>query len=116
MLKSSTGGRIIMATGVINAGVCGFTINVKAVSDEDNKVQLEITSDCPNYQKIAKELTEVDAYKEIFNKMHVGRVYEVFAKYSPHPSCPGVSGILKTMEVAAGLALPQNASISITKE
>ncbi|WP_243454623.1 DUF6951 family protein [Desulfosporosinus fructosivorans] len=116
MLKSSTGGRIIMATGVIHAGVCGFTINVKAVSDEDNKVQLEITSDCPNYQKIAKELTEVEAYKEIFNKMHVGRVYEVFAKYSPHPSCPGVSGILKTMEVAAGLALPQTASISITKE
>ena len=105
-----------MATGVINAGVCGFTINVKAVSDEDNKVQLEITSDCPNYQKIAKELTEVDAYKEIFNKLHMGRVYEVFAKYSPHPSCAGVSGILKTIEVAAGLALQQTATISITKE
>lgn len=105
-----------MATGVINAGVCGFTINVKAVSDEDNKVQLEITSDCPNYQKIAKELTEVDAYKEIFNKLHMGRVYEVFAKYSPHPSCAGVSGILKTVEVAAGLALQQTTTISITKE
>ena len=105
-----------MATGVIHAGVCGFTINVKAVGDDDNKVQLEITSDCPNYQKIAKELIEVDAYKEIFNKLHMGRVYEVFAKYSPHPSCPGVSGILKTVEVAAGLALSQTATISITKE
>ena len=104
-----------MTTGVIHAGVCGFTINVKAVSDEDNKVQLEITSDCPNYQKIAKELTEVDAYNEIFHKLHEGRVYKVFAKYSPHPSCPGVSGIMKTVEVAAGLALPQNASISVAK-
>jgi len=104
-----------MSTGVINAGACGFTINVKAVS-EDNKVQLEITSDCPNYQKIAKELIEVDAYNEIFNKLHNGRIYEVFAKYSPHPSCPGVSGIMKTVEVAAGLALHQNATISITKE
>ena len=105
-----------MATGVIHAGVCGFTINVKAVSDDDHKVQLEITSDCPNYHKIAKELTEVDAYKEIFNKPHMGRVYEVFAKYSPHSSCPGVSGILKTVEVAAGLALPQIANMIITKE
>jgi hypothetical protein len=105
-----------MATGVIHAGVCGFTINVKAVNDEDNKIKLEITSDCPNYQKIAKELIELDAYKEIFNKLHIGRVYEVFAKYSPHPSCPGVSGILKTVEVAAGLALPQTATISISKE
>lgn len=105
-----------MATGIIHAGVCGFTINVKAVSDEDHKVQLEIVSDCPNYQKIALELKEVDAYKEIFNKLHMGQVYEVFAKYSPHPSCPGVSGILKTVEVAAGLALAQNATISVTKE
>lgn len=105
-----------MATGVINCGICGFTINVKAVSDSDQNVKLEIISDCPNYQKIAKELTEVDAYKEIFNKLHMGRVYEVFAKYSPHPSCPGISGILKTVEVAAGLALSQNVSMNITKE
>ena len=105
-----------MATGVIHAGVCGFSINVKAVSDEDNKVQLKITNDCPNYQKIAQELTEVDAFKEIFSKVHMGRVYEVFAQYSPHASCPGVSGILKTVEVAAGLALPQTATMSITKE
>lgn len=111
-----------MATGIIHAGVCGFTINVKAVTDDSQStsrrskmLKLEITSDCTNYQKIAKELTEVDAYKEILNKLHTGKVYEVFAKYSPHPSCPGVSGIMKTIEVAAGLALPQTASINITK-
>ena len=46
----------------------------------------------------------------------MGRVYEVFAKYSPHPSCPGVSGILKTVEVAAGLALSQEVSMKISKE
>lgn len=105
-----------MATGIIHAGVCGFTINVKAVSDDEQKIKIEITSDCPNYQKIALELKEIDAYKEIFNKLHMGTVYEAFAKYSPHPSCPGVSGILKTVEVAAGLALPQTASIIIAKE
>jgi hypothetical protein len=105
-----------MATGVIKSGICGFTINVKALSDDRRIVKLEITSDCPNYQKIAQELTEVDAYKEMFNKLHTGKVYEVFAKYSPHPSCPGLSGILKTIEVAASLALPQNASINISKD
>ncbi len=105
-----------MATGVVKAGICGFTINVKAISDDDNKVKLEITSDCPNYQKMAKELDEVDAFQEIFQKLHMGKVYEAFAKHSPHPSCPGLSGIMKTVEVAAGLALPQNASIVITRE
>lgn len=106
----------MIATGVIHSGICGFTTNVKAVCDDGHKVKLEITSDCPNYQKIAKELTEVDAFKEIFQKLHMGTVYEAFAKHSPHPSCPGISGIMKTIEVAAGLALAQNASISITKE
>lgn len=105
-----------MATGVIKAGACGFTINVKALSGEKHIVKLEITSDCPNYQKIAAELDEVDAFQEIFQKLHTGKVYEVFAKYSPHPSCPGVSGIMKTIEVAAGLALPQNPSINVSKE
>lgn len=112
-----------MATGIIHCGVCGFTINVKAVSVDNHSnsrrskmIKLEITSDCPNYQKISEELKELDAYKEILNKLHMGKTYEMFAKYSPHPSCPGVSGILKTVEVAAGLALPQTASISITKD
>lgn len=105
-----------MATGVIHCGVCGFTVNVKAVSDSKQNVKLEINSDCPNYQKITKELTELNAYQEIFNKLHMGKVYEAFAKCSPHPSCPGVSGILKTVEVAAGLALAQNVSMSITRE
>ena len=111
-----------MATGIIHCGACGFTVNVKAVSDDSQlnsrrskMIKLEMTSDCPNYQKIALELTEVDAYKEMFNKLHMGKVYESFAKHSPHPSCPGVSGILKTVEVAAGLALPQTASISVMK-
>lgn len=110
-----------MASGIIHSGVCGFTINVQASSDESQKnsrgkiMKLEITSDCPNYQKIAKELTEVDAYEEILGKGRTGKVQEIFAKHSPHPSCPGVSGILKTIEVAAGLALPQNVDMSITK-
>jgi len=106
----------VIATGVIHSGVCGFTINVKAVCDDGHKVKLEIISDCPNYQKLAEALTEVDAFHEIFQKLHLGSVYQAFAKYSPHPSCPGLSGILKTVEVAAGLALAQNASINITKE
>jgi len=78
-------------------------------------IKLEITSDCPNYQKITKELTEVDAYKEILYKHHTGKVYKAFAKYSPHLSCPDVSGIMITVEVA-GFALSQTANISITKE
>ncbi|MHB1654452.1 MAG: DUF6951 family protein [Desulfitobacteriaceae bacterium] len=105
-----------MTTGVIHSGICGYTIMVKADSTNGQTVQLEITSDCSNYQKITAELKEVDAFQEVFQKLPMGTVYQTFAKYSPHPSCPGLSGILKTVEVAAGLALPQTASIEVTND
>ncbi|HUW65315.1 MAG TPA: hypothetical protein VMW83_11615 [Spirochaetia bacterium] len=105
-----------MAKAVIKSGVCGFTINAKAGCEDGRHVKLEIVSDCPNYQKIAAELQEVDAFGELFENKLGGTVYQTFAKYSPHPSCPGPSGLLKLIEVAAGLALPQTASIEISKE
>ncbi|MHB1406279.1 MAG: DUF6951 family protein [Desulfitobacteriaceae bacterium] len=104
-----------MATGEIKCGICGFEVKVVAEQVEGSMVKLNITSTCPSYQKIAAELQEVDAYQEVFQKLHQGKVYEVFSKYSKHPSCPGVSGILKTIEVAAGLALGQTASMEIKK-
>jgi hypothetical protein len=39
----------------------------------------------------------------------------MFSKHCPHPACPVPSGILKAVEVAAGLALPRDASIVIRK-
>ncbi|NYE58473.1 DUF6951 family protein [Carboxydothermus ferrireducens] len=105
-----------MATGKIFSGVCGFTIEVKAKKRENGKIKMEIKSDCPHYQKINEELKEVDAFKEIFNKLHSGEVYQIFAKHSPHPTCPGISGMLKTIEVEAGLALPKQVIIELYRD
>lgn len=49
----------MMATGVIHSGVCGFTINVKAVCDDGHKVKLEITSDCPIWGQFIKRLPNI---------------------------------------------------------
>ncbi|MHB1407590.1 MAG: DUF6951 family protein [Desulfitobacteriaceae bacterium] len=103
-----------MARGMINCEICGHKIEVEADCPDGQDVKLKISSDCPHYQKIAAELQEVDAFKELFQPLHLGQVYQAFAKYSPHPSCPGLSGMLKTVEVAAGLALAQTAVIEVT--
>lgn len=65
--------------------------------------------------KKCAELQEVDAFQELFHPLHLGQVYGIVSKYSKHPSCPGIAGVLKTIEVAAGLALPQEASLQIQK-
>lgn len=105
-----------MVTGIINCGACGFIINVKADARNKRKVKLSIDSECPYYQKVSDELHEVDAFQEIFQKIHHGTVYRIISEDIPHPSCPGLTGILKVVEVAAGLALPQTVNIVISNE
>jgi len=105
-----------IVTGIIGSGICGYKINVEAVSQDGRHVKIKIDSECPNYLKVMDELHEVDAYREMFQKLHLGAVYQVLSKYIPHPSCPGLPGILKTVEVAAGIALPQTATMVISKK
>jgi len=104
-----------MINGIVKCGICGFSILVEADCKDEQNVMLKITSECLNYQKIAAELEEVDSYQELFQSMNLGRIYKTFDKYSPHKSCPGLSCILKTVEVAAGLALPQAVTMEIKK-
>ncbi len=104
-----------MTRGEIKGGVCGFVTVVKAEKAETGKINLKITSACPNIKKVAEELTEIDPMEEIFKRAASTKVYEIMSKHSPHPSCIVGSGILKTIEVEAGLALPQDAHIKIEK-
>jgi hypothetical protein len=99
----------------IDPGICSFPIIVKAESDDMQHVKLHISTGCSSIQQAAKELKEVDAYKEIFVKPDQSTTYQVLSKYVPHPSCPVYTGILKAVEVAAGLALPKDATIKVEK-
>ena len=105
-----------MAKAVIKSGICGFTIDATADCQDGRHAKISIVTDCPNWRKIAAELQEVDVFEELFQKKLEGQVYRIFARYSPHVSCPGPSGLLKLIEVAAGLALPQTVSMDIGKE
>ncbi|MBZ4686773.1 MAG: hypothetical protein PWQ96_644 [Clostridia bacterium] len=99
----------------INPGICGLVTTVEAKSIEGGNVTLKIISDCPNIQKVAEELVEINPFDEIFKRAATTKTYEVVSKHSPHPSCPVPSGILKAVEVEAGLALPKDVSIKIEK-
>ncbi|MCF8107635.1 MAG: hypothetical protein K9J81_01440 [Desulfohalobiaceae bacterium] len=104
-----------MAKGTVHAGICGFVTVIEAQSTDSGAVDLKISSDCPNIQKVADELLEIEPYDEIFKRVGATRTVEVMSKHSPHPACPVTCGILKTIEVAAGLALPQEAGLRIER-
>lgn len=104
-----------MAKSIIKSGACNFTTTVTATASDGQIVSIQIDTSCPNVAKAASQLKEVDAYAELFSKLHETEVYKTLSESIPHPTCPVFSGVLKTVEVAAGLALPKDVTITIER-
>ena len=102
-----------MAKAQIEAGICGFSTQVEAEAGENYQVKLKIESECQHIQKLADDLNEVNALGELSFRRGTPTILEKGAKYCTHASCPVPVGIMKTVEVAAGLALPQIVKIEV---
>ena len=105
------------AKASIHAGVCGFRTAITATSEDSQHVQFEIESTCAKITEMAKGLPAVDGYKEIadgFEGVVYGRVREVLRGCCS--GCIVPPGLFKSMQVAAGLALPANATVELSKD
>ena len=104
-----------MAKVKIFAGNCGFHTTVTAIM-EKRVCKLEIESDCPDIQRIADELGEVEPFGEISFRRGMPMILEAGARHCSHAACPVPVGMIKAVEVAAGLALPENPTIQFVDE
>ena len=103
-----------MAKADIFAGNCGFNTTVETEMN-GKMVSIRIQSECAAIQRMGQELTEVDPFQEISFKRSLPRTHEMGVKYCTHAACPVPSGIIKAVEVEAGLALPTDVTIKISK-
>ena len=103
-----------MATAEISSGICGFSATVRT-QRAGTKVKLSIESECQAIQDLAAELTEVDPFQEITFRGSGPRSLELGAKHCYHTACPVPVGIIKAVEIEAGLALPKDATIKLSK-
>jgi hypothetical protein len=105
-----------MAHADIKAGICGFHTIVEALpTDDPRRVTLAIQSECKAIQRLAADLTEVDPFGEISFRRGSPVTLEKAAEYCSHAACPVPTGIIKAIEVAAGLALPGDVTITLSK-
>jgi Family of unknown function (DUF6951) len=104
-----------MASAEIDSGICGYTASVRATAD-GRTVRIEIESDCPHLAAMAEELTSVDPFTEISFRREGPLTLRVAAKHMAHAACPVPVGVIKAIEVEAGLALPKEASIRPAKD
>ncbi|NPV07823.1 MAG: hypothetical protein HPY83_07675 [Anaerolineae bacterium] len=101
-----------MTEATIRAGACGFATRVRAQLEPDGEVVLSVTSDCPSVRRLAQSLIRLDPLREISYRGQIPAVLDAARSLLPHPACVVPSGILKAVEVAAGLALPTDAGIT----
>ena len=102
-----------MAKAEICAGICGFKTTVLAESNDDGMVHLTVESECKAVRKYAEALGDVDPYRE-FTWRRNPMALQVAPQCLSHPACPVPSGIIKVVEVEAGLALPADVTIRLT--
>jgi hypothetical protein len=105
-----------MAKVIVDAGICGFTTTIRTSSNDGQTVMVRLETDCPNLARLAEEPIEVDAYSECLVKFGESPLFETLRNHCKHPGCPVYSGIIKGIEVSAGLALPKDVSISVSSD
>ena len=103
-----------MAKAEVFAGICGFNTTINANSADD-LVKLDIKSDCAAITRLASQLTEVDPFQEITFRRGGPLTFQLSNKFCSHTACPVPVGIIKAVEVEAGLALPMDAIIKVSK-
>ena len=104
-----------MATAEIDSGICGYTTKVRAKA-EGREVLIEMESSCPHVQSMAEELTSVEPFAEITFRGEGPKTLRVASKYVAHAACPVPTGVIKAIEVEAGLALLKEATIRPSKD
>ena len=102
-----------MAKAEIFSGNCGFVTKVEAVMS-GAYCRISIRSDCENVKRLARSLKQVDPFEETSYRNAGPLTYRLARNCIPHAACPVPCGIIKTVEVAAGMSLAQNVNIKIS--
>lgn len=102
-----------MAQATIKAGICGCTTDVETET-VDGGCAVRIRSDCEAVQRMGKELDVVDPLREMSFRGERPMVLEVSERQCPHAACPVPAAVIKAVEIASGLALPGDVSITLS--
>jgi hypothetical protein len=103
-----------MARAEITSGICGFTATVKTRM-EGRKCLVSVESECDAIQRLGEALQEVEPFQEISFRGEGPQTLKMGAKHCYHTACPVPVGIIKAIEIEAGLALPADVTIKLSK-
>ena len=95
---------------VVDPGICGFVCSIQAMKRERGYAEISIQSDCNQIAILAGRLPAI-SIKELFLPLTQSPVFQIAERSQCHSSCPIPSSVIKTAEVALGLALPKDMTL-----
>lgn len=104
----------------VDAGICGFKTTACVHSEDDQHVAFDVASDCEKIVALGAALREkglIDAYQEISPASESVLMQTVRSVLTG--CCAGCAvpvGLFKAMQVAAGVALPKDIAMRLSKE
>lgn len=104
-----------MATINVQPGICGMKSVIHAESDDGQTCRLTIDTPCDAVQALVADLQEVDGFSAAFSNFADNPVYQAAGRHFKHAACPLPSAIIKAVEVACELALPETVNFEIYK-
>jgi hypothetical protein len=94
---------------IVDPGICGFACTIRACK-EGKLVKFDIQSECDQIKKLAGTLGPI-TLKDLFVPLTKCPLFRCAEASRCHLACPVPSALVKSAEVALGLALPKEVSI-----
>ncbi|OGW45670.1 MAG: hypothetical protein A2078_10140 [Nitrospirae bacterium GWC2_57_9] len=104
-----------MTTVMVDAGACGFSTTITVEKSKDGKMTLALETRCEMVQKMLEDIAILDRFATLSGFQN-NPVYLSAARHLKHVACPVPSGILKALEVEAGLNVAKDVSTVFSKK
>ncbi|MDA8423588.1 MAG: hypothetical protein M0Z89_09680 [Nitrospiraceae bacterium] len=104
-----------MTKVVVHSGACGYTVTITAEKGHGNKIAVSLDTECEMVKKMLADIAVLDRFAPLAGFMS-NPIYQSAAKHLKHAACAVPSGILKAVEVEAGLNVAKDVSIVFVKE
>ena len=99
-----------MTRVVVEAGICGFTVEVEAMKVSNRKVKVSLASECDMVREVNGQLGEIE-WQDALASLVNSQICKSAFKCIKHLACPVPTAIVKAIEVEVGVALPRDVSI-----
>ena len=108
-------------TTQIDPGICNFDAVVTACTEDNQNVTFEFISQCETIRELGKQITDispVDAIAALGPEENpiLSKARALLQTKGCCEACVVPAAVVKTMQIAASLALPKDASLTITRK